>query len=104
MEVKSIKATVIISLTIQNVYMMEEIAAWKRITWTLNALNDFAIRISVKPGSSDGYCDKNLNTEECEYDGGDCCLPETHFYWYFHIPRLSLSVSRNEQSINIVAI
>ncbi len=24
----------------------------------------------------DGACDDDTNTPECEYDGGDCCLPE----------------------------
>jgi hypothetical protein len=27
----------------------------------------------------DGYCDDDLNNENCEYDGGDCCLnPKKH--------------------------
>ena len=25
----------------------------------------------------DKYCDDNLNTRSCNYDGGDCCLQET---------------------------
>ncbi len=24
----------------------------------------------------DGLCDDELNTEKCQYDGGDCCLVE----------------------------
>ncbi len=23
----------------------------------------------------DGYCDDNVNVEECDFDGGDCCRP-----------------------------
>ncbi len=25
----------------------------------------------------DGYCDGDVNNKACEYDGGDCCLPES---------------------------
>lgn len=27
---------------------------------------------------NDGFCHDELNTEECEYDGGDCCLPNVY--------------------------
>ena len=26
-------------------------------------------------GYGDGYCDVLNNVDSCEYDGGDCCLP-----------------------------
>ena len=29
----------------------------------------------------DGYCDEktNMNTESCNYDGGDCCDPDANY-------------------------
>ena len=32
--------------------------------------------MSLEAGIGDGYCDDHLNTQYCDYDGGDCCGPE----------------------------
>ena len=31
----------------------------------------------------DGYCDRELNNPECQYDGGDCCGPKYPFWDYY---------------------
>ncbi len=32
----------------------------------------------ISDHSDNGICNEELNTEECEYDGGDCCLEEAN--------------------------
>ena len=32
----------------------------------------------IESYKNDGYCDDSTNTEDCEWDGGDCCGPDVN--------------------------
>jgi len=52
-----------------------EISQWD--IWALNAAYGGPLPPCQKPGKvGDGVCDAGNNNLGCEYDGGDCCLPQ----------------------------
>ena len=52
-----------------------ELSQWD--IWALNAAYDGPLPPCQYPGRvGDGFCDSGNNNIGCEYDGGDCCLPQ----------------------------
>ena len=33
---------------------------------------------------NDAFCDDENNNAACDFDGGDCCLPRRHRFWFWY--------------------